>query len=100
MAQHPAQAMFFWKPTWLFGEYLSSFYGCDTVRLIELSARVNGDNARVAAVADVIHDRQTSGGRVFIEDAAAEEKFTDVPTLVTAHVGHRRWKYVLLLACD
>lgn len=68
VAQHLRAGDVFLETDWSFGGYLSYFYGCDTVSLIDLSARVNGDHALVAAIAEVIRARQTSGGRVFIED--------------------------------
>lgn len=62
--------MFFWKPT---GRLADISAISNTVRLIELSARVNGNNALVAAIAEVTRERQTSGGRVFIADLDSYE---------------------------
>ncbi|OAN48579.1 hypothetical protein A6A03_07330 [Chloroflexus islandicus] len=68
VAQHLRTGDLLIETDWSFGGYLNYFYGCDTVSLIDLSARVNDDSALVAAIADVIRERQTRGGRVFIED--------------------------------
>ncbi|WP_299757115.1 hypothetical protein [uncultured Chloroflexus sp.] len=73
MAQYLGAGDVFLETDWSFGGYLSYFYECDTVRLIELSARVNGNNALVAAIAEVTRERQTSGGRVFIADLDSYE---------------------------
>lgn len=68
VAQHLRTGDVLIETDWSFGGYLSYFYGGNTLSLIDLSARVNGDSALVTTIAEVIRERQTSGGRVFIED--------------------------------
>lgn len=68
VAQHLRTGDVLIETDWSFGGYLSYFYGGNTLSLIDLSARVNGDSALVTTIAEVIRERQTSGGRVFIGD--------------------------------